>query len=78
MSDDENLKIINIASSRPSDAEIAAALKHRLMEAMIPVLKIMDEALAHRMHVRWDALGPVSNGFEIKNGITNLQIVRIY
>ena len=75
---EEEKKIVSLASSKPSDEEIARDFKYRIQQAMIPVLEIMDEALEHRMHVRWDGIGPISDGFTVKNGITNLQIVRIY
>lgn len=58
------------------EAEIAAELKERIKEALVPVLKIMDEAAAHGLLVQWDGLSPAPPF--MKHTVVGLRLVKYY
>ena len=57
-----------------SDAEIAADIKRRLLEAFRPSLEIFDEASAAGLAIQWDSISPVAPRY--KHEILGLRIVK--
>jgi hypothetical protein len=73
MKNDET--IAKLVTTRP-EADIAADLKRRVDEAMVPLAALMDEAATHGLQVMWDnfMVGPPAMRFRV-NG---LRIVKNY
>jgi hypothetical protein len=65
--------VVQLVTTR-SDAEIAADLKRRLLEAMRPVLAIFDEAAASGLTIQWEGISPVSPRY--KHELTGLKVVK--
>jgi hypothetical protein len=65
--------IIQLLTTR-SDAEIAADIKQRLLEAFRPSLEIFDEASAAGLAIQWDSISPVAPRY--KHQILGLRIVK--
>jgi hypothetical protein len=65
--------VVSLVTTR-SDAEIAASLKARMLEAMKPVLAIFDEATAAGLIIQWDGLAPEPPFF--KHQIQGLRLVK--
>lgn len=68
-------KIVNLVTTK-SDAEIAADIKARIIEAAAPLCAIFDEAAAQGLGVQWDSILPAAPYF--KHAINGLKIVRHY
>jgi hypothetical protein len=74
MSDsDQQEPVVQLVTTR-SDAEIAADLKQRLLQAMRPVLQIFDEAAEAGLTIQWDGISPLSPRY--KHQLTGLKIVK--
>lgn len=69
----EDGKVVHFEAKK-TDAEIAADLKRRIEETLIPVLAVMDEAISHGMMVQWDSMGPMP----VKCRVGNLRIVKFF
>ena len=67
--------IAQLVTTKP-EAEIAADLKARIVEALGPVTELMDEAALHGLLVQWDGLSPQPPFF--KHRVINLRLVRNY
>ena len=55
-------EVVSLATSRPTDQEVAADILKRLRAALEPVLSIMDEAASAGFLVRWGGLQPNAFG----------------
>ena len=74
MSDvEEGKSVVQLVTTR-SDAEIAADLKRRLLEAFKPVLEIFDEAATSGLAIQWDNIKPVSPRY--KHEVNGLRIIK--
>jgi hypothetical protein len=70
---EEGNPVVQLVTTR-SDAEIAADLKRRLLEAFKPVLEIFDEASSSGLAIQWDNIKPVSPRY--KHEVNGLRIVK--
>ena len=70
---EEGNPVVQLVTTR-SDAEIAADLKQRLLEAFKPVLEIFDEASSSGLAIQWDNIKPVSPRY--KHEVNGLRIVK--
>jgi hypothetical protein len=68
-------EVVKLVTAR-SDAEIAEDLKRRLVEAMVPVLAIFDEAKQHKLVIQWDGIGPMPPLFNY--GIMGVRVVKFF
>ena len=59
-----------------SEADIAADLKRRFEEAMVPVLDLFDEAASSGLLIQYDGVGVAPPFF--KHKILNLRIAKHY
>jgi hypothetical protein len=74
MSDvEEGKPVVQLITTR-SDAELAADLKRRLLEAFKPVLEIFDEASTAGLAIQWDNIKPVSPRY--KHEVNGLRIIK--
>jgi hypothetical protein len=70
---EEGKSVVQLVTTR-SDAEIAADLKRRLLEAFKPVLEIFDEAATSGLAIQWDNIKPVSPRY--KHEVNGLRIIK--
>jgi hypothetical protein len=49
--------VAKLVTTKP-DAEVAADLKRRMEEALVPALALMDEAAAAGLQFQWDNFAP--------------------
>jgi hypothetical protein len=70
---EEGKSVVQLITTR-SDAEIAADLKRRLLEAFKPVLEIFDEAATSGLAIQWDNIKPVSPRY--KHEVNGLRIIK--
>lgn len=69
---DEPVKLV---STKP-ETEIAADLKRRIEEALVPVCALMDEAAAQGLQVVWDGIG-MGPPF-MRHRANNLRLIKSY
>ena len=70
---EEGKPVVQLVTTR-SDAEIAADIKRRLLEAFKPVLEIFDEASTSGLAIQWDNIKPVSPRYE--HEVNGLRVVK--
>jgi len=70
---EEGKPVVQLVTTR-SDAEIAADIKRRLLEAFKPVLEIFDEASTSGLAIQWDNIKPVSPRY--KHEVNGLRVVK--
>jgi hypothetical protein len=70
---EEGKSVVQLVTTR-SDAEIAADLKRRLLEAFKPVLEIFDEAATSGLAIQWDNIKPIAPRY--KHEVNGLRIIK--
>lgn len=69
------LKLV-LDTKTPTEAEIAADLKRRAVEALAPLLALMDEATSKGFLIQYDGIGPQPPFF--RNTVVNLRVAKYY
>lgn len=68
-------EVVNLVPTK-SDAEVAVELKQKMEEAMKPVCAIMDEAVAHKLVIRFQ--GIMAGPPYMRHQVIGLEVVKVF